>query len=782
MRKWISGLLCLALILAVLGWKPLSVSALSSGGWSYEFTENGLAITGYSGNEKDLSIPFEIGGYLVSVIGENAFSGRQDLTGVVIPEGVTLIEEGAFRNCRNLSSVRFLARNCRTSIENPEEFVPVFGGAGMTSPDGITVVFGPHVSVIPDCLFGKPDSAPVTDSAYVTSAELPESVREIGISAFRNCLNLEAVILHADETAIAGDAFAGCTNPMFHLECVPDSSVMSFVKAREIPHCAIGEIFVLPKPVPETTADTGRLIRTESGSGNDGTKEAYQPWQTEPVTLTAGGNGIQIPFFTAAEEESTEVPSVETEIESEEVPAAVTTEEETWEVPAAVTTEEETWEVPAAVTTEEETTEIPETAATGEETTKVSETVTTEEKTTETPETSTTEEETAKIRTEEVTEESGTEIPAAVTTEEEPSETSAEGTAETDTEEPGSPEHETETWTCINGHTGNTLNFCPFCGAPRPPKECPNCGFDFSEIENLSQLNFCPHCGTRISSGSLPTQPDMPEPGETEPEETEELSASPEEAVSMETDFSSAEEESASDESAGQPESVSDEESASEEETASIDESIPEEETASEEVTESAGEIETEEESESVSETEVESQSESATEIETEEETDNKTEEETESVIETEIEAETEYGSENETKEETESVIEIETEAETEYGSEIETEEIESVSEIETEEIESVGEIETEEIESESEIETEEIESESIIETEEIESESIIETEDETEPVSEIETGEETESETETETETETDEEPQKNRDLSIGDALQKLFTNFFGR
>ena len=27
---------------------------------------------------------------------------------------------------------------------------------------------------------------------------------------------------------------------------------------------------------------------------------------------------------------------------------------------------------------------------------------------------------------------------------------------------------EEDTWTCLNGHAGNVLNFCPICGEPKP--------------------------------------------------------------------------------------------------------------------------------------------------------------------------------------------------------------------------------------------------------------------------------------------------------------------------
>lgn len=51
-------------------------------------------------------------------------------------------------------------------------------------------------------------------------------------------------------------------------------------------------------------------------------------------------------------------------------------------------------------------------------------------------------------------------------------------------------------WTCPNGHSGNTGNFCTECGVPKPeevkPAFCANCGYAFGD----TVPNFCPNCGT----------------------------------------------------------------------------------------------------------------------------------------------------------------------------------------------------------------------------------------------------------------------------------------------
>lgn len=50
-----------------------------------------------------------------------------------------------------------------------------------------------------------------------------------------------------------------------------------------------------------------------------------------------------------------------------------------------------------------------------------------------------------------------------------------------------------ETWTCENGHEGNTGKFCTECGAKRLDK-CPECGYEFDG----PAPKFCPECGTAL--------------------------------------------------------------------------------------------------------------------------------------------------------------------------------------------------------------------------------------------------------------------------------------------
>ena len=64
-----------------------------------------IVLTKYCGDGGAVVIPSEIDGKPVTIIGENAFSGCNFLTSVVIPKSVTAIGDEAFRGCTSLTSV-----------------------------------------------------------------------------------------------------------------------------------------------------------------------------------------------------------------------------------------------------------------------------------------------------------------------------------------------------------------------------------------------------------------------------------------------------------------------------------------------------------------------------------------------------------------------------------------------------------------------------------------------------------------------------------------------------
>jgi len=73
--------------------------------YEYDADTNGMRIIKYQGTASILSIPAEIEGYAVTVIGSKAFWGCESLENVIIPESVIVIGSFAFANCIGLIDI-----------------------------------------------------------------------------------------------------------------------------------------------------------------------------------------------------------------------------------------------------------------------------------------------------------------------------------------------------------------------------------------------------------------------------------------------------------------------------------------------------------------------------------------------------------------------------------------------------------------------------------------------------------------------------------------------------
>ncbi len=179
----------------------------------------GVVILEYVGNTTAVRIPATVQGLPVREIGERAFQRKSSITSVVIPEGVTIIRHGwsgymnvgAFAGCSNL-----------TSVTLPESLVTV-GGYAFNGCRSLTSIILPEsLALIGDYAF--------FDSG-LRSISIPGSVTSIGQGAFRgsgltsitwpggipipgeifrNCENLQSVVIPEGITIIRSEAFAFC--------------------------------------------------------------------------------------------------------------------------------------------------------------------------------------------------------------------------------------------------------------------------------------------------------------------------------------------------------------------------------------------------------------------------------------------------------------------------------------------------------------------------------------------------------------------------------------------
>ena len=227
--------------------KTMTANAADSYSENSGTTENGLeyliytdvdciAITGYSGSEKNVEIPASINGLPVESIETGAFSNCAKLTSITIPDSVTYIGFDAFSGCTGLTSITLpnsivdisssTFSGCRglTSIIIPDGvtyigFDAFSGCTGLTSitiPDSVTYI-GDNAFYNTAWYENQPDGLIYAGKVlYKYKGEMPENTeikindgtKVISSSAFWCCSRLTSIIIPDSVTRIGRSAFS----------------------------------------------------------------------------------------------------------------------------------------------------------------------------------------------------------------------------------------------------------------------------------------------------------------------------------------------------------------------------------------------------------------------------------------------------------------------------------------------------------------------------------------------------------------------------------------------
>ena len=152
----------------------------------------------------------------VTSIGYSAFEGCSSLTSITIPNSVTSIGGSAFSYCKSLTSITI--PNSVTSIGN-YAFFSCSSLSSITIPNSVTSIGGSAFSY---CSSLSSISIPnsVTSIGYeafyhcssLTSITIPNSVTSIGDAAFRYCSSLTSISIPNSVTSIGSSAFSNCSS------------------------------------------------------------------------------------------------------------------------------------------------------------------------------------------------------------------------------------------------------------------------------------------------------------------------------------------------------------------------------------------------------------------------------------------------------------------------------------------------------------------------------------------------------------------------------------------
>lgn len=178
----------------------ISTISVHSGDFWYDNIAGGIRITSYVGSGGNVDIPATIDGKTVVEIGADAFNGLNTLTGVNLPNSVTVLGMRSFYNCPNLDSV-FLGNGLNT-IGNGS-----FWGA-----------------------------------QALTSIIIPSSVTSIGYAAFANCNALTKITILNSSISFDGQVFG--TIPQLIIYGYAGSTADSYAYANLRPFVALPAAYV----------------------------------------------------------------------------------------------------------------------------------------------------------------------------------------------------------------------------------------------------------------------------------------------------------------------------------------------------------------------------------------------------------------------------------------------------------------------------------------------------------------------------------------------------------
>ncbi|MBQ5995559.1 MAG: leucine-rich repeat protein [Clostridia bacterium] len=192
MKKQISIVLAIIMLLSALPLTGVSSFAYTSGDWEYTVYDGAGVITGYTGKSSNPTIPLKLGGYTIEEIGSGAFLYNNKITGIIIPDSVNYIGPFAFEGS-GLKSI---------TIPSTVKSIGYSAFANCVSLTSVSIPVG--LKRISDGMFAY--------CSALKSIIIPNGAEQICGQAFEGCVSLKSVSLPETLQVINGTAFNGCSS------------------------------------------------------------------------------------------------------------------------------------------------------------------------------------------------------------------------------------------------------------------------------------------------------------------------------------------------------------------------------------------------------------------------------------------------------------------------------------------------------------------------------------------------------------------------------------------
>ena len=203
----------------------------NTNGWNTELKPK-LAIGGFCGATASDTVTWKLtGGDTLTISGKGKMADygnvndipwvnyRDNITEIVIEEGVESIGDFAFQDCSGLTSVTF-AENSQLKIIGARAFDGCTNLTSITIPTSVTSIGSyafyectglTSVTFVENSQLESIGANAFDGCTNLTSITIPTSVTSIGSYAFKECIGLTSVTIPEKVTSIEGGVFYDCT-------------------------------------------------------------------------------------------------------------------------------------------------------------------------------------------------------------------------------------------------------------------------------------------------------------------------------------------------------------------------------------------------------------------------------------------------------------------------------------------------------------------------------------------------------------------------------------------
>lgn len=193
------------------------------GDYQYDYLDpeekTSVRITDYTGSDTEITIPGNINGKVVNEIGTYAFWMDDNITKVVIPEGVTTIGDDAFRGDDNLASITF-----------PSTLKKI--GEGAFYSNAFTEVVIPEGTT-------RIERGAFNDCDQLANVSLPSTLTYIGANSFAGCTALDKIVLPDRISGISTNPFGSGVELIDKIYANAGSTTAKTLEKNNITYIAI---------------------------------------------------------------------------------------------------------------------------------------------------------------------------------------------------------------------------------------------------------------------------------------------------------------------------------------------------------------------------------------------------------------------------------------------------------------------------------------------------------------------------------------------------------------